>query len=194
VHVPPTKENASETYVRQATIPHGDALIAQSTFFTTVAGGPVLNPVSTLPFNFGQPLPPLNGPFPTGTFPLGYLDPLLHPKLPAKGLPAGVTPAIVTNPVLVLQAQLAEQAAKGQKPVSTVVIQISTQPTGGILNIPFVTANANASSLDAIFWIETILDSHSGRQFLQLQYVQRVILDFGNIHWPHISVATLIKE
>jgi hypothetical protein len=28
---------------------------------------------------------------------------------------------------------------------------------------------------------------------MQLQYVQRVILDFDNTHWPHFSVATLAK-
>jgi hypothetical protein len=31
-------------------------------------------------------------------------------------------------------------------------------------------------------------------EFYQLPYVRRVILDFDNIHWPHVSVATLIKE
>jgi len=29
---------------------------------------------------------------------------------------------------------------------------------------------------------------------MQLQYSQKVILDFGDIEWPHISVATLIKQ
>jgi hypothetical protein len=73
------------------------------------------------------------------------------------------------------------------------VIVISTTPVGGIVNIPFVVKNANAVQMDAIFWIETVkhpLDT----EFFQLQYIQRVILDFDKIHWPHISVATLIKE
>jgi hypothetical protein len=47
--------------------------------------------------------------------------------------------------------------------------------------------------MDAIFWIETV-QRPDGRKFLQLQYVQRVILDFIGIHWPHISVATLVKH
>jgi hypothetical protein len=29
---------------------------------------------------------------------------------------------------------------------------------------------------------------------MQLQYVQTVMLDFDNILWPHISVATLTKQ
>jgi hypothetical protein len=53
--------------------------------------------------------------------------------------------------------------------------------------------------MDAIFWIETVQPTN-GDPFLQLQYVQRVILDFPPkpdapiIHWPHISVATLVKQ
>jgi CMP-2-keto-3-deoxyoctulosonic acid synthetase len=60
--------------------------------------------------------------------------------------------------------------------------------------MPFVVQNANAAQLDAIFWIEKVVNPIGGDEpFIQLQYVQRVILDFLNIHWPHISVATLVK-
>jgi hypothetical protein len=63
------------------------------------------------------------------------------------------------------------------------------------VNIPFVQKNANATALDAIFWVEWVR-LPEGRTFLQLQYVQRVILDFlqldgRTIDWPHVSVATL---
>lgn len=62
------------------------------------------------------------------------------------------------------------------------------------MNIPFVIKNANASQMDAIFWIEKVTNpTFLTRNFLQLQYVQRVILDFAGLHWPHVSVATLIK-
>jgi hypothetical protein len=93
-------------------------------------------------------------------------------------------------------------AIKDQKITNTVVIQVSTvaaQGSTGILNIPFVVRNANALQMDAIFWIETVQPT-DGDPFLQLQYVQRVILDFPPkpgapiIHWPHISVATLVKQ
>jgi len=71
---------------------------------------------------------------------------------------------------------------------------IPTEPdiTGGISNIPFVIKNANANSFTAIFWIETVKNK-DGSQFLQLQYSQTLILNFGGLNWPHISVATLIK-
>jgi len=53
--------------------------------------------------------------------------------------------------------------------------------------------NANATKLDAIFWIETV-EQPDGSTFLQLQYTQCVILNFLGIDWPHISVSTLTKQ
>ncbi len=61
------------------------------------------------------------------------------------------------------------------------------------INIPFVTRNANATQMDAIFWIETVKQP-DGTETLQLQYTQTVILNFLGIDWPHISVATLVKQ
>jgi hypothetical protein len=61
------------------------------------------------------------------------------------------------------------------------------------VNRYFITDNAEAVSLDATFWIETVQDA-DGAQFLQLQYTQKVVLRFLNIDWPHISVATLVKR
>ena len=94
---------------------------------------------------------------------------------------------------LALQDALTAQAAQGLNVVKTTVLVISTANSGGILNIPFVTSNANATKMDAIFWIETVQQS-DGSEFLQLQYTQTVILNFLGIDWPHISVATLVKQ
>jgi hypothetical protein len=66
-------------------------------------------------------------------------------------------------------------------------------PLGGITNIPFVNTNAKATTMSAIFWIEKVQDS-TGSIFMQLQYTQTVILDFIGIKWPHVSVATLVKQ
>ncbi len=203
LHVPQTAEGG-ESYVREATVPHGDSLLAQSTFFTTVNGGPVLNPVNALPFPIADPIPGLNA-NPAHTLGAPYTTPYTNPvegpngnAFPASLLPAGLDPVkTIQDPTEVLRARIVNQTF-----VSTDVIQISTTPPGGIVNIPFVVKNANAVQMDAIFWIETVskdprinqdyVDPKS--QFYQLQYVQRVILDFDNIHWPHVSVATLIKE
>ncbi|HWW85200.1 MAG TPA: heme-binding protein [Vicinamibacterales bacterium] len=198
LHVPTTAEGG-ESYVRQAVIPHGDSLLAQSTFFTTVKGGPILNPVNTLPFPQADPIPALNA---DPAHPKGgpYIDPYVKGVLPDDCMPKGLDAAkTIKDPTEVLRA-----AIVGQTIASTDVIQISTVPPGGIVNIPFVVKNANAVQMDAIFWIETVAkdpdvnldneDDDPKSMFFQLQYVQRVILDFDNVHWPHVSVATLIKE
>lgn len=64
---------------------------------------------------------------------------------------------------------------------------------GGVQNIPFVVTNANVVSMTAVFWIEKVADPLLG-EFLQLQYTQTIILDFLDILWPHINVATLVKQ
>lgn len=183
-----------ETYVRQATIPHGDSVLAQSTFFTTVNGGPQIASVDSTPFT--GDIPALNS---SPAYPVtnpDYLKQYRDTPLPTECLPAGLNAVqTIKNPALVLQA-----AITGQNTTKTVVIQISTVPIGGIVNIPFVVQNADAARLDAIFWIEKVLNPAAGPDpFIQLQYVQRVILNFPPaigapiISWPHISVATLIK-
>ena len=199
INVPPTTEPnvPNPTVVRQATIPHGDSLLAQSTFIKTVPSGPTIDPVDSFPFTDAV-IPGLNAPAKNPVTNPAYLAPYSNRKLSACCLPAGLNlNDVVKDPTLVLKA-----AIQGQTIASTVVIVISTAAAAGstgILNIPFVVRNANASQMDAIFWIETVRPS-AGDPFLQLQYVQRVILDFppalngNNIHWPHISVATLVKQ
>jgi len=180
VNVPPTTvfpPNTGETVVRMGTIPHGDSVLAQSTLILTVPT-PSIQPVSSTPVA-------VDG----STLPLGYLDPFFNPPLPP-----GIKQEYVANP-----NQLLLDAISAQTIVNTVVLVISTTsapgstPVGGILNIPFVTLNANATQLDAIFWIETVQQT-DGTTFLQLQYTQTVILNFLGINWPHISVATLVKQ
>jgi len=187
-HVPPTEApaDAEETYVRQASIPHGSSLLAQSTFTDDPDAGPDIGPVDSTPFT--GTVPPLNAaPAAPISDPI-YLAQFSNVQLPP-GLPAGLnTAAMVKNPALLLN-----KAIENQNITNTVVIAISTEPAGGILNIPFLTHNADAARLDAIFWIEKVWHPIAG-EFVQLQYVQRVIIDFIGIHWPHISVATLRKQ
>ncbi len=166
-----TAPQAEASVVRMATVPHGNSLLAQGRGFT-VKGGPQIDPVSSTPTKTdGEPITDL-----------GYLDPFLNANLP-EGIPDGA----VANPNLVLT-----KAIEGQSISETVVLIISTQPSGGIENIPFLVENANAISMNAIFWIETV-QLEGGGTLLQLQYTQTVILQFDGINWPHISVGTLLK-
>ncbi|HEV3113177.1 MAG TPA: heme-binding protein [Candidatus Binataceae bacterium] len=198
IHVPKTTESPdTDTYVRHATIPHGTSLAAQSTFFGTFPTGPEIKPVDSFPFPLKDPIPDLND-ITHATIPSTskYVVPYLTTPLPPDCMPKGLDAAkTIKDPTEVLRAQIA-----GQNIVETVVIQISTNALqgGGIVNIPFLVQNANVAQMDAIFWIEKVTNptkqpSDPNVQFMQLQYVQRVILDFDNIHWPHFSVATLVK-
>lgn len=182
LNVPPTTVPAgAATVVRQGTIPHGNSMLALGTSLT-VPSGPQIDAVDSTPTKNPATPPPLGS---------GYLAPFDNPPLPP-----GFKLPFVKNLNLAL-----EEVAGAQKIIQTVVLIISTAApasgpatqVGGIVNMPFDVSNANATKLDAIFWIETVEQS-DGSTFLQLQYTQTVILNFLGIDWPHISVATLTKQ
>ncbi|MGH2720987.1 MAG: heme-binding protein, partial [Actinomycetota bacterium] len=158
---------------RQASIPHGDVLLALGKG-TTATGAPQIPVLSTLPDA---------GPTP----PLGYTDPYLRPF-------DGFNPGDA-NKVL-------REVLDGQDVVTTTTLSVSTQGGGGIVNIPFVTTNANAAAFACTYWIETVRDPATGTAFAQLQYSQQTNIEFlpqfGNpgalIMWPHVNVNTLLKQ
>ena len=183
---------------RLGSIPHGDSILAQGRSFT-VNGGPQFEVADPTPFTI------VDGKRVNDTS-ANYLA-LLKNATPPPGIPQEA----IMNPNLILS-----NAIKGQNIIKTVVILLDANPidgvsnvpastaVGGITNIPFVNVNANASTISAIFWIETVQKT-DGSTFLQLQYTQTVILDFPvfgappenpvtPIKWPHISVATLILQ
>jgi hypothetical protein len=180
LHVPATTvPEQPETVVRQGSIPHGTSILAQGAVIQPVSGGPQIHAVDSTPFDDKGPI----------------TDPTYLAPFNSATLPPGFRPPFLKNPNLAL-----EDAILGQTIVKTVVLSISTKTSGapsfkrgGVLNIPFLVSNANASQLDAIFWIETV-QQPDGTQFLQLQYTQTIILNFLNINWPHITVATLVKQ
>jgi hypothetical protein len=195
-----TSPNQPQTVARLGTIPHGDALLAQGNLINNgdpITGPPQIQPVDPTPFT----LDPTTGARQNDTNPT-YLAPFQNPNL--TNLP-GITPAMVANPNLILTNAISQQNI-----VQSVVLAVSANPIGGINgtpiappsqpnavggmeNIPFVDTNASSDAFSAIFWIETVQNS-DGSTFMQLQYTQTVILDFIGIKWPHISVATLVKQ
>ena len=165
--------------VRQGSIPHGTSIMGRNVL-PTFNGGPKIQAVDSTPFTDAGPI--------TNA---GYLEAFLNPQ----PLPPGPSPDSATNlkdlvnPNLALLAAIAPQTI-----VETVVLSISTAAVKtGVMNIPFVDSNAQVTKMEAIFWIEKVQQS-DGTHFMQLQYTQTVILFFKNISWPHISVATLVKQ
>jgi hypothetical protein len=179
------------TVARLANIPHGTSLIAQGTVLPALNQAPTFPAVSITPFLIGDPNNLI--PFPTETN-------LSNPstlRTPLTDIPH-VTQQMVDNPNVFLSG-----AANLGQITSTTTLQISTidlnPPTsgGGTSNIAFLQGaaagpNAQAAQMDAFFWIETFTEN--GQTKHQLQYSQRVLLNFNGLSWPHVSVATLIKQ
>ena len=195
----PDTENPSEptTVVRMGSIPHGTTINLQGKGFT--APQPLFDNVSITPFTIGSP--------DDGTTGLVHFseEDLTRPstsRTPNSQV-ASLTPQQLTNPNLFLS-----QAIAGQTILSTTVLAISSDSSapnsvpdagGGTGNIAFLTGkgtppaggpNANTLRVTATFWIERVRDK-DGREFDQLQYTQRVLLNFNGLSWPHITVATL---
>lgn len=189
----PATTNPTEqaTVVRMASIPHGTTINAQG-ISLTVASGPIIKPASITPFVIGQPANLVQFPESNLATPSTFRSPPVQI--------AGITQAMVDNPNSILLTDIA-----GQTITQTVVLQINSQvgilaqPTvgGGTDNIAFLDGaaagpNAKAAEVDAIFWIELVKDKN-GKMYQQLQYTQRVLLNFNGLSWPHVSVATLHK-
>jgi hypothetical protein len=192
VIVPATTNPLDPTTVaRLANIPHGTSLVAQGTALPPISGPPPIAPVSITPFNIN---PPHN--------PVQFLESNLAVATQFRTSPGdipNVTQQMVDDPNTVLRLGL-----QGKTVISTVTLKISTVPLnppstgGGTSNIAFLQGaagnpNAVAVQMDAIFWIET-LQEPDGQIKDQLQYSQIVLLNFNGLSWPHVSVATLIKQ
>ncbi len=202
-NVPKTSNPAEPpTVVRMASIPHGTVINAQG-IWQIIAGGPQVIPdTNILPFFFGQPVPP-DSAFNNVALTFPELD--LSIPTSFRFASAGVTQEMVKNPNSVLQTAL-HTSLQGTSMKSRTFLHVSTTNNpirggGGTANTAFLAGaqtpgggNANAGSVDATFWIETIAGTGGNPDFQQLQYTQLVMLDFNGIHWPHVTVGTLRKQ
>jgi hypothetical protein len=186
LHVPPTNvpKATQATLVRQGSIPHGTSILGQGIVNHKDNGlRPKIEDVDTTPFNAKNVRE-------SGK----YLSPFTTVVLPK-----GVNPDFVKNPNLFLKEVIADQERDGQRITTKEKLDISTATLDdpalkgiGLLNIPFLIKNADVTQFKATFWIETV--EKDGNSFLQLQYTQTIILNFLDINWPHITVATLVKQ
>ncbi|MGA7750526.1 MAG: heme-binding protein, partial [Gallionella sp.] len=216
---PESTPTGSQIVARMATIPHGNALLAQgqATLVSSLTNGTFgIAPVNTAPVGVGDPMPAggTEGGFPpyklTDTSPAAVNFRTPAGNTPPIPLPATINTVPMQN-VINDPTRLLDQAIKGQFIERMTVIEVATVASlngpsgpvpvalgaGGVENMPFLVTNADAAVVFATFWIETIRDQAGS--FLQLQYVQTVLLNFPilgtatNLSWPHVSVATLRK-
>jgi hypothetical protein len=194
----PATTNPGEpaTVVRMGSIPHGTTINLQGQAFTAPA--PRFDVASITPFVIGDPTQLV--PFPE--------EMLSNPSASRtdRSKVAALTQDQLTNPNLFLSQAIANQTMLG----TTVLVVRSNNSLpppapdvgGGVANIAFLVGkgtpptggpNADADPVTATFWIERVRDQH-GNEFDQLQYTQRVLLNFNGLSWPHITVATLVSH
>lgn len=167
---------------RLGTIPHGDSLLALGDSEPPTAGAPIIPPFSGLPIGIGDPNPETSR----------YLEPYKH---------------FIDNPFENLfrpdethALLVAGLGALG--PIrQTTTLRFSTKiATGGIVNIPFIAEQANATEMESTFWLMELEElAKDGTPRLIMMYHQVVMLDFFNrtdgvdglIKWPHVSINTM---
>jgi hypothetical protein len=188
--------------VRMASIPHGTAMLAQGVA-QVIQGGPQTIPNNNiLPFFIGTPAP-ANGDFNSVAQTFTELN--LSQATQFRFVAPGVTQDIVKNPNSVLQAAL-KSSLQGTTMKSRTFLHVATDHSsinagGGTANTAFLATsgnppggNAKATTVQATFWIETIAGTGGQPDKHQLQYTQLVMLDFNGIHWPHVTVGTLVRQ
>jgi hypothetical protein len=202
-NVPQTSDpNEPPSVVRMGSIPHGTVILAQGVS-QVLQGGPQNIPDNNiLPFFFGSPAP-ANTDFNSVAQTFSELD--LSQATQFRFVAPGVTQAIVKNPNSVLQAALAS-SLHNTSMKSRTFLHVATNHNvikagGGTANTAFLSAsgnppggNAKATQMECTFWIETIAGTGGQPDKHQLQYTQLVMLDFNGIHWPHVTVGTLVKQ
>lgn len=174
---------------RLATIPHGDSVLAMGRS-QYLDGRPTVPQISGLPIgattNLGSP----------------YLAPYaaFSGNNAFKGKEGAGFPGFdVVEPFRLLQLGI-----DGLDVKSTTELHLDTKfSTGGIVNIPFVVKQANATEMTSIFWIMELNDTTpDGSPKFALSYIQVVMLEFfprfdtepGLIKWPHVSINTMIFD
>jgi hypothetical protein len=184
--VPGTSDpNEVPTVARLASIPHGTAIVAQGTASMSGAA-PKIPDISIKPFKIDDPSS-------TREFPEQTMTASSEFRTSGDGL-TGITQEVVDNPNSLLRSQIADQQIS-----ATITLQVATDdtpvPGGGTANTAFLKGtahgpNADAASVTATFWLETIQGESAPTQ---LQYSQIVLLNFSGLSWPHVTVATLRK-
>jgi hypothetical protein len=192
----PTTTNPNEpaTIVRMGSIPHGTTINLQGRAFS--APEPLILEASIKPFPIGQPNNPID-------FPAQNLSRPSQSRTPPDQVVALTQPHL-NNPNLFLSEAIAHQTI-----LETTVLTVTSDTSvpgsipdagGGTANIAFLTGvgvpptggpNALAAFAEATFWIERVRGEGGYPDFNQLQYTQRVLLNFNKLSWPHITVATL---
>jgi len=165
---------------RSGTIPHGDSIMLLGKPPVQVPGAPEIPEISSLPTNVGPNAP--------GDYNEQYMNSTVR----------GIN---VATPSETLLEQLREQEASGLMVAHSSSLSMSSSNGGAVSNIPFIVERADATRMDALFFLERMRVKETGEEFDQLQYIQMINLDFhesfgnkGLIGWPHVTINTLVRQ
>lgn len=201
-HIPRTTDPSEpETVARMGSIPHGTTINLQGTAapLSNMDMSVELVPTFIKPFSIGSADDGQTGTIP-GAFDAEQTLSATDVARTNLAQVSGLTQEQLTNPHRILDA-----ANAGLTFDSIVRIQVSSDTTvagsvpdagGGTDSIAFLRGkgtgnqNADAPTVSATFWLQDGADA-SGQRIRQIQYTQRVLLNFNNLSWPHISVGTL---
>jgi hypothetical protein len=190
LNIPATTVPAADASIaRLGTIPHGNAFctvgFVQHAEYDRIPGIP---PANVIPFPIGGTPPPAGSENPFEEYNLA-----IPSAMRSHSLPPEITQALVNDPNQMLRDTLDQQVNREGKVLNWITRLITrTADDKSIGNIPFITKNANALDLESVFAIECVTDA-CGDQFLQLQYSQTALLNYGGMSYPHVSVGTLTK-
>jgi hypothetical protein len=178
-----TDPEAKASVARLSTIPHGNSICAVGFPQYVVPDGlPDIPPANTVPFPIGGEAPPAGTPNPYAAYDLSVETPFR-----TNPLPDTVTQAMVDNP-----SSMLSDALQGQTLNHITRLIVNTENAGGVSNIPFITANADAQVLESVFAIERV-QGPADTEVMQLQYSQTALLNFHGKSFPHVTVGTLIR-
>jgi hypothetical protein len=145
-------------------------------------GPPEIPPANTVPYAIGASPPPPGTPNPYAMYDLGT-----DSRFRTRPLPDAITQAAVDDPNSLLRTAL-----EGHTLTHVTRLFASTASSADVGNIPFISENANAVSVESVFAIERVQGT-GDVEFMQLQYSQTAMLQFGGMNFPHVTVGTLIK-
>ncbi|MBY8975981.1 hypothetical protein KHP62_09200 [Rhodobacteraceae bacterium NNCM2] len=175
---------------RLATIPHGDSVLAMGRS-KEINGAPTIPDINGLPIGATQDLSsPYLAPYANFSGANAFKGKETDPAFPGFD---------VAKPSDLLKLGIGGLSVK-----RTIELKFDTKfSTGGIVNIPFVVKQANATEMESTFWIMELNDTDAhGNTKWALAYSQVVMLEFfprfdnvpGLIKWPHVSINTMVFE
>jgi len=195
LNIPATAAPASAASIaRLSMIPHGNSVCAMGFPQYVAPDGsglhealdtPEIPPANTVPFDIGAKAPPAGTKNPYSAYDLSVAS-----EYRTSPLPAEITQDLIDDPNVALR-----DAIKGQMLTHITRLITSTDMGGGLSNIPFITQNADAQSLESVWAIEQVNgpSGNDGNEFVQLQYSQTALLNFRGKSYPHVTVGTMIK-